>query len=304
MKKFQIYLFLFFLLAIFTIIIIQYFISEENNSKSFEFEINFDPNNLHKIENDSVFFNVYGENENYLFVDGQRKYAKLLFQLKDDNDIAIQLKDDNDTTTQIKYGDLYEHIRYDAKQNAVVIYPSFTGSAYQDFGFYSYYFKKCDSSCLTVPITNDIRTEMGGNAIQILKLLNYNFLSDSQIDKNPELLKDYDKIILLHNEYVTKNQFDAITSHPKVIYLYPNALYAQVETDYEKNTITLVRGHSYPESSIANGFDWEFENTTYEYDVKCKDWNFYEIKNGYMLNCYPESILHLNYQLLRMINEI
>ena len=39
---------------------------------------------------------------------------------------------------------------------------------------------------------------------KILKLLNYKFLSDIDIDKNPEILKNFDKVILLHNEYVTK----------------------------------------------------------------------------------------------------
>ena len=37
---------------------------------------------------------------------------------------------------------------------------------------------------------------------------------------------------MLHNEYVTRPMFDAITSHPNVIYLYPNALYAEIEVNY------------------------------------------------------------------------
>ncbi|SMH72213.1 hypothetical protein [Candidatus Nitrosotalea okcheonensis] len=37
----------------------------------------------------------------------------------------------------------------------------------------------------------------------------------------------------MHNEYVTKKEFDAITSHPDVIFLYPDALYAQVRTNYD-----------------------------------------------------------------------
>ena len=67
------------------------------------------------------------------------------------------------------------------------------------------------------------------------------------IDKNPDMLKKYDKVIMLHNEYVTRNMFDAITNHPNVIYLYPNALYAEIEVDYENNLMTLIRGHGYPE---------------------------------------------------------
>ena len=97
---------------------------------------------------------------------------------------------------------------------------------------------------------------------------------------------------MLHNEYVTRAMFDAITSHPKVIYLYPNALYAEIEVDYDNNTITLIRGHNYPEKEISNGFDWEFDNThPFEYDNNCEQMLFYPIDNGWRSNCYPEKIL-------------
>ena len=76
---------------------------------------------------------------------------------------------------------------------------------------------------------------------------------------------------MLHNEYVTRTMFDAITNHPNVLYLYPNALYAEIEVDYIDETITLIRGHNYPEPEITNGFDWEFDNThPYEFDSECK----------------------------------
>jgi hypothetical protein len=89
------------------------------------------------------------------------------------------------------------------------------------------------------------------------------------VDKNPEILADFDKIILLHNEYVTQIQFDAITSHHNIVYLYPNTLYALIEVNYDQNTITLIQGHAFPEKDINNGFDWEFENIPYEYDKYC-----------------------------------
>jgi hypothetical protein len=122
--------------------------------------------------------------------------------------------------------------------------------------------------------------------------LGYSPITDIDIDKNPSILKEYDKIIMLHNEYVTRTMFDAITSHPNVIYLYPNALYAEIEVDYDNNTITLIRGHNYPEEEITNGFDWEFDNThPFEYDNNCEQMIFYPIDNGWMTNCYPEQIL-------------
>ncbi len=185
-------------------------------------------------------------------------------------------------------------------QNTVVIVPIFTANAYGDPGFYHYFYEKCDEKCLTVSIqnrtfgdsTNGYTSSAGG--VQVLKFLQYEMITDVDVDKNPIILKKYDKVIILHNEYVTKNEFDAITNHPNVIYLYPNALYAEIETDYEKNTMTLKRGHNYPEKNIKNGFDWEFDNSSMESDLQCIEWKFYEIDNGWMLNCYPELSVLIN----------
>ena len=71
------------------------------------------------------------------------------------------------------------------------------------------------------------------NGLQVLNLLDYDIITDISIHQNPEILSTYEKIILLHNEYVTSIEFDAIISHPNVIYLYPNALYAEVNFDEE-----------------------------------------------------------------------
>ena len=104
-------------------------------------------------------------------------------------------------------------------------------------------------------------------------------------------------------EYVTSIEFDAITSHPNVIYLYPNALYAEVDFDEELREISLVRGHNYPEITIRNGFDWRFDNSPDEYDITCEDMKFTKIDNGWMLNCYPENILHKHKALLKQIKD-
>ena len=201
--------------------------------------------------------------------------------------------------------EIYEGIFHKNNDNAVVIYPIFTASAYSEPGFYSFFREECDQECLTVYINNKFTLDFttGGNGYQILKLLDYPIISDIDVDKNPDILKQYDKIILLHNEYVTKNEFDAITNHPKVIYLYPNALYAEVKADYDNNSITLIRGHNFPDSEILNGFDWEYDNSPLEYDVFCKDMKFNEIPNGIMLNCYPENSIHQSTFLLEAIKD-
>ena len=186
-------------------------------------------------------------------------------------------------------------------QNTVVIYPLFTASAYSPRGFYDYYTNQCDQSCLNVKIQESFTSPASGNGVQVLKLLGYEVITDIDFAKDPGIIKQYDKIILLHNEYVTKEMFDAITSHHKVLYLYPNALYAEIEANYDQNTITLIRGHAYPEKHIDNGFDWEFDNTQMEYDLKCENWKFYKIDNGMMLNCNPDNVIISNEELLKFI---
>lgn len=179
---------------------------------------------------------------------------------------------------------------YNRTKDTVFIYPSFTQAAYGQHGFYDYYRKACDQSCLTVPIPDRVAGSQSSSIVGawILKLLGYPYVMDHDVDKNPDILKQYKRVIVLHSEYVTQAEFDAITSHPDVVFLYPNALYALVTADYGTNTITLQRGHGYPDSSIRNGFGWRDDNSKFEYDVSCSDWNFYHRDNYTLLNCYPE----------------
>jgi len=215
------------------------------------------------------------------------------------NHVQFELKPEN--------AELYNEIgNLDHSQKTLFIAPIFTITAYGPSGFYEYFDGGCDDSCITsVPIGYKEFPKFTSSATttKILNLLGYPFLTDIEVDKYPEILKKFDKVIVLHNEYVTKKEFDAITSHPKVIYLSPNALYAEIEVDYEEDTISLVRGHNYPQQEIKNGFDWEFDNSDLEYDLNCENWEFYEIENGAMLNCYPEQIIFQNATLLRMIKE-
>ena len=202
--------------------------------------------------------------------------------------------------------EIYEKIGiHDAKNKPLVIIPTFTASAYAEPGFYTFYRGECDtelhgmlfrdSDCLTVEILSkdNLQYSSSSNAVQILELLGYESITDMELHTNPSILDEYDKIIVLHNEYVSKIMFDAITSHNNVIFLYPNALYAEVQVDIINNTITLIRGHNYPDLTISNGFDWENDNThPFEYDNECKNWEFYStngMPNGYMLNCFPEN---------------
>lgn len=200
---------------------------------------------------------------------------------------------------------LYNALMPPQSKKMVFIYPIFTQAAYSKNGFYDFYLKKCDSKCLTVKIPTQFSggaySSAGGSTM--LYFLNYDFVTDVDVDKDPSILKKYDRIIVLHNEYVTQKEFNAITTHKDVVYLYPNALHALVKSDYKTNTITLKKGHGYPNEKIYNGFDWKYDNTKYEYDLQCDNWKFSSIPNGKMLNCNPDYRVFFDKDLLLAIKK-
>jgi len=201
----------------------------------------------------------------------------------------------------------YDEIKINNNEKILVIIPIFTELAYIHGGFYSYYENKCGESCLTVPIKTDIPLSYHSseNAVKTLKLLGYELVTDIEVDKNPNILKNYDRVILLHNEYMTKNEFDAIQDFPNVIYLYPNSSYAEIKVDYSKNTMKLVKGHGFPTKDTDNGFQWKYDNTRPdEYNTKCENWKFTKISNGKILDCYPENIIYRDALLLKTIKEM
>ena len=202
---------------------------------------------------------------------------------------------------------LIDHLKLNP--NTVVIFPTFTAAAYYPNAFYNYYYGHCDESCITNVSFENFYFDYNESGItaQILYHVGYDFLTDVEVDKNPELLENYDTVILLHNEYLTKKAFNAISSHPNLIFLFPNALYAEIEVDHNRNTMTLIRGHQYPlPEKPANGFDYdvEIEFHHYEYDAECLDWEFIEIKNGFHLNCYPDGIIFKNLDILLKMKEL
>jgi hypothetical protein len=208
---------------------------------------------------------------------------------------------------------IYDELKNNKK--SAVVFPIFTAAAYSEPGFYTFYRGDCDQEfhgvlfrdddCLTVKLEEEYSPlfTSSANGLQVLNLLDYEIITDITIHQNPEILSQYEKIILLHNEYVTSEEFDAITSHPNVIYLYPNALYAEIDFDENLWEISLIRGHNYPDPLIRNGFDWKFDNSLEEYDVTCNNMKFSKIDNGWMLNCYPENILHKSKELLKQIRD-
>jgi len=262
-------------------------------------DIKFSPawqvNNDDLVFVQSAFFEIYGVHGYCIIEGGEQVWKSLLLGLNPN-----------------KF-DMYNEVAvWNDPQKTAVVYPYFTYVAYNEPGFYTYYRGDCDSCTTTkfVPsslLNNEYVTSGLGH--QALTLLGYTALSDEEIDMNPSILQQFDKVIMLHNEYVTRTMFDAITNHPNVFYLYPNALYAEIEVDYVDETITLIRGHNYPEPEIINGFDWEFDNThPFEYDWECQSMDIYKIKNGWMTNCYPENLFLKDTQqlfdLLKLIKDL
>ena len=201
--------------------------------------------------------------------------------------------------------ELYEKLK--PNKNTIVIYPIFTSAAYSDNGFYDYYSGDCDESCLNnISFENpEFTYDSSGITTQILYILGYDFITDIDVDKNPKILQNYETVILLHNEYVTQKMFDAITSHPNLIFLSPNSLYAEIEVNYDDNTIELIRGHDYP-PGVSNAFGYEIEEKfhKYESDGDCVNWEFFKIENGYHLNCYPDGSIHYNLELIAKIKDL
>ena len=240
-------------------------------------------------------FKVLAYENDFEIINGEKIWRDVFYELDESNTM------------------IYDDLRNDKK--TAVVFPIFTAAAYSEPGFYTFYRGECDrefhgvlfrdDDCLTVKLEDEYNPlfTSSANGLQVLNLLDYEIITDISIHQNPEILSTYEKIILLHNEYVTSIEFDAILSHPNVIYLYPNALYAEVNFDEELWEISLVRGHNYPEITIRNGFDWKFDNSIEEYDVTCEDMKFSKIDNGWMLNCYPENVLHKSKELLKQIKE-
>jgi hypothetical protein len=240
-------------------------------------------------------FKVMAYENDFEIIEGEKIWRNVFYELDESNNM------------------IYDNLKNNKK--SAVIFPIFTAAAYSEPGFYTFYRGECDrefhgvlfhdDDCLTVKLEEEYNPlfTSSANGLQVLNLLDYDILTDISIHQNPEILTKYEKIILLHNEYVTSVEFDAILSHPNVIYLYPNALYAEVNFDEELWEISLVRGHNYPEITIRNGFDWKFDNSPEEYDVTCDDMKFSKIDNGWMLNCYPENVLHKNKELLKQIKD-
>lgn len=190
---------------------------------------------------------------------------------------------------------------YEPHGRSLVIIPLLTANAYDAGGFYDYYSGSCDTSCLSIHLHDvDLAEQSSAGTVNTLAKLGYEFTNDYHLDlflrTDPAYLERYQKVIVLHSEYVTYEIYGALQAHPKVVYLSPNAMYGRV-TISENNVMVLVEGHGY--GGKYNGFGWPYENTPEEYDKSCDNWRFRTIHNGWQLNCNPELTIRGNLDLLK-----
>lgn len=180
-------------------------------------------------------------------------------------------------------------------KNYVVVIPDFTYSAYQKNGFYDYYRDNSTNKTITVNVVSQDYYK-DDEILNTFKKYGFSTITDTQINSNPMILNNYSKVIVLHNEYVTQKEFNALQNHNNVLYLYANALYAKV--NYSNNKITLVKGHGFPkifnsknndyeQGDMRNAFNWKYDiNRFYELNQNC-GFKFLKTSNGFESVCFP-----------------
>lgn len=202
----------------------------------------------------------------------------------------------------------FEALKYSG-ENILVLKPMLTEAAYSENAFYYFFDGRCSDECLSTTIKRGEIGRWGAynlRTVTAFGALDWPMMDDTLVHqkllKDPKWLDKFDTVILLHNEYVTQELYDAVTSHPSVIYLMPNALYALVQ--YDGQRMELIRGHNYPEKEILNGFGWPHDNSKEEYDLECLSWKFREVSNGWQLSCMPEKIIIKNPNILLKVKEL
>ena len=204
---------------------------------------------------------------------------------------------------ETRFFEQYEELS--APEKTAVVYPILTQTAYAWGGIHDFYLGRCDS-CSEVKIDEfyDPIFSVGAKSFRILEFLGYKVIDDIDIDKNPEILNNFNSVVVLHNEFVTEKEFLAITSHPNIVYMYPGALNSKVKINYENETMILERGPSFPQSDVISGFDWKYDNSNISNNTTCEEWKFYKINNGHMLNCTPEDIIQNNDKILKELKRL
>jgi hypothetical protein len=156
------------------------------------------------------------------------------------------------------------------KVKIALVMPTFTAAAY-DQSFYLFYNKyinvtsgvniTTDLNLLSSKVTKEPSSSASGFAmLYLLGNLKWispeshiGFLADQDIDRGSIFRSNggniYDVIILGHQEYVTQKEYDNlkqfVSDGGTMIILDGNVFYAEVKYNSNKDTMTLVKGHSW-----------------------------------------------------------
>ena len=156
------------------------------------------------------------------------------------------------------------------KVKIALVMPTFTAAAY-DKSFYLFYNKyinvttgvnvTTDLNLLSSKVTKEPSSSASGFAmLYLLGNLKWispeshiGFLGDQDIDRGSIFRSNgsniYDVIILGHQEYVSQKEYENlkqfVSNGGTMIILDGNVFYAEVKYDGNKDTITLVKGHSW-----------------------------------------------------------
>ena len=156
------------------------------------------------------------------------------------------------------------------KKRIAFVDPTFTDAAYTADGFYDFYFKYND-----VPKGVNVTTDLNFMTANLPEELDRGYIAplvEAVINSHPDaevsIIRDqdvhngallnedgsnaYDALILLHQEYVTQENYNSFKNFVKnggtIIFLDPNIFYAEVTYDEDTCSVTLVKGH-----------DWEYD---------------------------------------------
>ncbi|GEM_PF-5361667 len=159
--------------------------------------------------------------------------------------------------------------------STAIVKPVFTHSAYQKGAFYTFYDRhkndtatQYDLNMLTTKMVYGWGHSKGALVYFYPSIKNntINVITDVEVHNND--ITQYNKLILLHNEYVTQPYYDNLRNFVErggtLILFDGSPLYAEVSYDNVANTITLLLGHYWSFDGIqaekSVGERWEQEN--------------------------------------------
>jgi len=179
-------------------------------------------------------------------------------------------------------------------QSTIVVYPTYTYYANEKNSLADVGTENCDR-CETYMFDYGLRrpygySDIGGSFLPIAERY-FNMTDDYIVNKHPEILDAFDRVILMRNTYVTENLRQTILSHDKVIYLFPDAMTKQI--NITNSTMTYI-GEYEPLHSMVPV--WNDDN-------RCADWLFVPVENGYIMTCFPDVALINNNEMLITIRD-